>query len=240
MDKVPSGIRHRETNPAMGVRGIRYLLKQPQLLHTQLRALLRASSHGNLRIMFPMISGLTELHEARAQVETVRAELARTGEHMADRVPLGIMIEVPAAAMIADRLARECDFFSIGTNDLIQYTLAIDRQNPDVSYLYRPLHLGILRMLEFIARSAHAAGIPVAMCGEMAAVPAYSAILVALGLDEFSMAPSAIPSVKQAIRAVSAVDAKALLAEAMAYSTGEEIERYVRARMRTRIGDLAS
>ena len=149
------------------------------------------------------------------------------------------MVELPGAAMIADRLARECDFFSIGTNDLIQYTLAMDRQNPEVSYLYQPLHLGVLRMLEFVARSARAARIPVAMCGEMAADPAYAAILLALGIDELSMSPSAIPGVKQAIRAVSAVEAKALLAEAMAYSTGEEIDRYVRTRMREKIGELA-
>ncbi len=239
MDKIPMGIKHKEPNPAMGLRGIRFLLKAPQAFRTQLRALLRASPYGNLRIMFPMVAGLTELREARAQIEAVRAEMAREGEHIADRVPIGIMIELPGAAQIADRLARECDFFSIGTNDLIQYTLAMDRQNPEVSYLYQPLHLGVLRMLEFTARSARAASIPVSMCGEMAADPAYAAILVALGIDELSMSPSAIPGVKQAIRAVSAVEAKALLAEAMAYSTAEEIERYVRNWMRGRIGDLA-
>jgi phosphotransferase system enzyme I (PtsI) len=239
MDKIPMGIKHREDNPAMGLRGIRFLLKAPHAFRTQLRALLRASPHGNLQIMFPMVSGLTEVREARAQLETVRAEIAREGEHMADRIPIGIMIELPSAAQIADRLARECDFFSIGTNDLIQYSLAMDRQNPEVSYLYQPLHLGVLRMLEFVARSARAARIPVSMCGEMAADPGYAAILIALGLDSLSMSPRAIPGVKQAIRAFSAVEAKALLAEAMAYSSAEEIERYVRTRMRERIGDLA-
>ena len=239
MDKIPMGVKHKEPNPAMGLRGVRFMLKAPQAFRTQLRALLRASPYGNLQIMFPMVAGLTELREARAQLEAVRAEMAREGEHIADRVPIGIMVELPGAAMIADRLARECDFFSIGTNDLIQYTLAMDRQNPEVSYLYQPLHLGVLRMLEFVARSARAARIPVAMCGEMAADPAYAAILLALGIDELSMSPRAIPGVKQAIRAVSAVEAKALLAEAMAYSTGEEIDRYVRTRMREKIGELA-
>jgi phosphoenolpyruvate-protein phosphotransferase (PTS system enzyme I) len=239
MDKVPSGgSRHREANPAMGLRGIRYMLKFPAMFRTQLRALLRASTAGNLRIMFPMVSGLTELREARAQLEAVRAELARAGEPMADRVPIGIMIELPAAASIADRLARECDFFSIGTNDLIQYSLAIDRQNPDVSYLYRPLHLGVLRSIEFIVRSGHAAGIPVAMCGEMAGDPFYTAILVAIGLNELSMSTTAIPAVKRIIRAMATEEAKQLLAEAMAYSSGEEIERYVRVKMSERFGDL--
>jgi phosphotransferase system enzyme I (PtsI) len=239
MDKIPMGIKHREDNPAMGLRGVRFLLKAPQAFRTQLRALLRASPYGNLQIMFPMVSGLTEVREARAQLEAVRAELAREGEHLADRIPIGIMIELPSAAQIADRLARESDFFSIGTNDLIQYSLAMDRQNPEVAYLYQPLHLGVLRMLEFVARSARAAGIPVSMCGEMAADPGYSAILVALGLDSLSMSPRAIPRVKQAIRVFSAAEAKALLAEAMAYSSAEEIERYVRTRMKERIGDLA-
>lgn len=239
MDKIPMGVKHREPNPAMGLRGVRFMLKAPHAFRVQLRALLRASPHGNLHIMFPMVSGLTELRQARAQLEGVRAEVAAEGEHMADRIPIGIMIELPAAAQIADRLARECDFFSIGTNDLIQYALAMDRQNPEVSYLYQPMHLGVLRMLEFVARSARAAGIPVAMCGEMAADPAYAAILVALGLDELSMSPGAIPGVKKAIRAFSATEAKSLLAEAMAYSSGEEIDRYVRARMRVRIDELA-
>jgi phosphotransferase system enzyme I (PtsI) len=238
MDKLPGGARHREANPAMGLRGIRYMLRFPAFFRTQLRALLRASTAGNLRIMFPMVSGLTELREARAQLEAVRAELARAGEPMADRVPIGIMIELPAAAAIADRLARECDFFSIGTNDLIQYSLAIDRQNPEVSYLYRPLHLGVLRSLEFIVRSGHAAGIPVAMCGEMAGDPFYTAILVAIGLDELSMSATAIPVVKRVLRAMTTGEAKQLLAEAMAYSSGEEIERYVRARMSEKFGEV--
>jgi phosphotransferase system enzyme I (PtsI) len=236
-DKVPGGARRREANPAMGLRAIRFTLRSPALFRTQLRALLRASSHGQLRIMFPMVSGLTELREARSHLEFARAELAREGQPMAERIPVGIMVELPAAAMIADRLARECDFFSIGTNDLIQYTLAADRGNPAVSYLYRPLHLGILRMLQFTVKSAHEAGIPVAMCGEMAGDPFYAAILVGLGLDELSMSATSILAVKRVIRALQSGDAKKLVEEAMGYGTGEEIERFVRERMREKYGE---
>ncbi len=237
-DKVPGGARRREVNPAMGLRAIRFTLRSPSLFRTQLRALLRASSHGQLRIMFPMVSGLTELREARAHLEFARAELAREGRPMAERIPVGIMIELPAAAAIADRLARECDFFSIGTNDLIQYTLAADRGNPAVSYLFRPMHLGILRMIQFTVRSAHEAGIPVAMCGEMAGDPFYAAMLVGLGLDELSMTASSIPAVKRVIRAMRRDDAVQLAQEAMGFGTAEEIERFVRGRMREKYGEL--
>jgi phosphotransferase system enzyme I (PtsI) len=147
------------------------------------------------------------------------------------------MIELPAAAMIADRLARECDFFSLGTNDLTQYALAADRASPGVSYLYRPLHLGVLRMLQFALKSAHAASIPVAMCGEMAGDPFCAGILVGLGLDELSMSPSSIPVVKRVIRAMQASDARKLLEEAMALGTAEEIERFVRERMKAEYGE---
>ncbi|HUB08929.1 MAG TPA: phosphoenolpyruvate--protein phosphotransferase [Myxococcales bacterium] len=237
-DKVPGGIRRREVNPAMGLRAIRFTLRSPALFRTQLRALLRASSHGQLRIMFPMVSGLTELREARSHLEFARAELAREGRPMAERIPVGIMIELPAAAAIADRLARECDFFSIGTNDLIQYTLAADRANPSVSYLFRPMHLGILRMIQFTVRAAHDAGIPVAMCGEMAGDPFYAEMLVGMGLDELSMTASSIPAVKRVIRALRKDDAAKLVQEAMGFGTAEEIERFVRARMQEKYGDL--
>jgi phosphotransferase system enzyme I (PtsI) len=240
-DKVPRGPlgrrREREPNPALGLRAVRYCLKHRELFHAQLRGLLRASVHGNLRIMFPMICGLTELREARAALERAKEELARAGQPFAQRIPVGIMVETPAAAAVADKLAQESDFFSLGTNDLIQYSLAIDRQNREVAYLYRPLHLAILRQIKFVVESAHQAGIRVSMCGEMAGDPLNALILLGLGLDEFSMAAAQVPIIKRLIRHATAEEGRALLAHAMTLNTAEEIERFVRAEMQSRFGD---
>ncbi|MFL5319068.1 MAG: phosphoenolpyruvate--protein phosphotransferase [Myxococcaceae bacterium] len=237
-DKVPGHKRHeREPNPAMGLRAIRYCLAHKDIFRAQLRALLRASIHGSLRIMFPLVSGLSELREARSELEQCRSELGRAGVRMGGRIPVGIMVETPSAAWIADRLAAEAEFFSVGTNDLIQYSLAIDRQNKDVAYLYRPLHLSVLRSLQHVCTAAKAAGIPVAMCGEMAGDPVYTLILLAMGFDELSMTSGQIPVVKQIIRRASRADAMALLDEAMKYSTAEEIERYIRAELDRRFTD---
>jgi phosphotransferase system enzyme I (PtsI) len=156
---------------------------------------------------------------------------------MGPRCPVGIMVETPSAAWIADRLAHEADFFSVGTNDLIQYSLAIDRHNRDVAYLYKPLHLSVLRSLDHIVQAGREAGIPVAMCGEMAGDPAYALILVALGFAELSMTAGQLPVVKQLIRGCTREDAKALLEEAMKLTTAEEIERSVRNEMQRRFGD---
>jgi phosphotransferase system enzyme I (PtsI) len=229
-DKMP-GFRksEREPNPAMGLRAIRYSLRQREMFRAQLRALLRASVHGNLRVMFPLISGVSELREARTELEHCRAELSRDGVPMTGRFPVGIMIETPSAAWIADRLAQEADFFSIGTNDLIQYTLAIDRQNRDVAYLYKPLHLSVLRTLQQIADAAQRASIPVSMCGEMAGDARFTLVLLALGLDEMSMPAGQIPRIKQMIRRVSRAEAVVALEEAMRLTTAEEIERHLRA-----------
>lgn len=241
-DKVPraggSRRREREANPALGLRAMRYCLKHTDLFLTQLRALLRASVHGNLRIMFPMISGLTELREARALLEHAREALTRAGEPVAPRIPVGTMIETPSAAWVADKLALECDFFSIGTNDLIQYSLAIDRQNREVAYLYRPLHLALLRTLQFVVDSAHKAGIRVGMCGEMAGDPVNALVLLGLGLDELSMAAPQIPLIKRIIRHARAEDGRKLVEAAMQLSTAEEIERLVRAEMQSRFGEM--
>lgn len=241
-DKVPRGAaakkRDREPNPALGLRAVRYSLKNKDVFMAQLRALLRASVHGNLKIMFPMISGLTELREARSMLERAREELTRAGQPVAPRIPVGIMVETPAAAAVADRLAYECDFFSVGTNDLIQYSLAIDRQNREVAYLYRPLHLAILRSVQFVVQSAHQAGIRVAMCGEMAGDPVNALVLLGLGLDELSMAAPQIPLIKRIIRHAKAEDGRKLLEAALQLSTAEEIERLVRAEMQARFGDM--
>jgi phosphotransferase system enzyme I (PtsI) len=233
-DKVPGKKVDRETNPAMGLRAIRYCLAHREMFRVQLRAILRASVHGNLRVMIPLISGIAELREARSELEACRSELSRQGVPLGRRFPVGIMVETPSAAWIADRLANEADFFSIGTNDLIQYSLAIDRQNRDVAYLYRPLHLAILRSLKNIVSAAKAAGIPVAMCGEMAGDPMFSLVLLGMGIDELSMTAGQIPGVKQVVRSVSRAESELLLEQAMQLTTAEEIERFVRTEMNRR------
>jgi phosphotransferase system enzyme I (PtsI) len=237
-DKLPAGMRVPAENPALGLRAIRYCLRQPDLFRAQLRALLRASVHGNLKIMFPMISGVAELRVARRALDEVRAELERQGVRPKPEIPVGIMIELPSAALIADRLARECDFFSIGTNDLIQYTIGIDRQNKDVAYLYKPLHLAVLRMLDIICNAARQAGIPVSMCGEMAGEPVYALVLVGLGVSELSMNGPSIPLVKRVIRAAKASDGRALVARLLALTTADDIEREVKAEMSRRFPGL--
>jgi phosphoenolpyruvate-protein phosphotransferase (PTS system enzyme I) len=230
-DKVPGKKPEKEQNPAMGLRAIRYCLQHREMFRVQLRALLRASTHGNLRVMFPLVSGLPELREARSELEACRSELGRQGVPAGKRFPIGIMVETPSAAWIADRLAQEADFFSVGTNDLIQYSLAIDRQNRDVAYLYKPLHLAVLRTLENVVNAARAAGIPVAMCGEMAGDPTFTAVLVALGFTELSMTAGQVAAVKSVVRQISRLESQELLRKAMEFSSAEEIERFVRHEM---------
>jgi phosphotransferase system enzyme I (PtsI) len=237
-DKVPGKGKHeKEPNPAMGLRAIRYCLANRELFRVQLRALLRASVHGHMRMMFPLICGMSELREARSELEACRTELGRAGVPIGKRFQVGIMVETPSAALIADRLAQEADFFSVGTNDLIQYSLAIDRQNRDVAYLYKPLHLSVLRSLKNIVTAAKGAGIPVAMCGEMAGDPIYALVLLALGFDELSMTAGQIPTVKGIIREASRVEAQQLLETAMDLTTAEEIERFIRTEMDRRLGE---
>jgi phosphoenolpyruvate-protein phosphotransferase (PTS system enzyme I) len=233
-DKLPIGHRSHEPNPALGLRAIRFTLRHPQLFRTQIRALLRASVHGSLRIMLPMIAAVGELREARKQIEQIRQELLAEGVPVAEKIPVGIMLETPAAALSADRFALECDFFSIGTNDLIQYSLAIDRGNREVAYLYRPLHLGVLRLIQHSVAGARAAKIEVAMCGEMAGDPLYALVLLALGLDTLSMNPADIPKVKRVLREADLGDAKQVLEAAMLFTSHDEIEGHVLAAMKTR------
>jgi phosphoenolpyruvate-protein phosphotransferase (PTS system enzyme I) len=233
-DKLPMGHRSHEPNPAMGLRAIRFTLKHPQLFRTQIRAMWRASIHGRLRIMLPLVAAVGELREAKAQIQAVRQELVREGQSVAERVPLGIMLETPAAALVADRLARECDFFSIGTNDLIQYALAIDRANREVAYLYRPLHLGVLRLIQASVEGARASGIEVAMCGEMAGDPLNALVLLGLGLDTLSVNPADIPKVKRVLRGATVEDARKVLEGAMGFTSHDEIEGYVQREMAAR------
>ena len=218
----------KEMNPVMGLRAIRFCLQEVELFKVQLRAILRASAYGKTRILFPMISALEEIRQVKKIFSEVKEDLLRRDIPVGKDIELGIMIEVPSAVVIADSLAKEVDFFSIGTNDLIQYTLAIDRVNERVTYLYDPLHPAILRLIKMVVEAAHRAGIRVAMCGEMAGEPAYTLILLGFGLDELSMNPLAIPRVKKIVREATLEESKALLDSVLVFTTAEEIEQHVR------------
>jgi phosphotransferase system enzyme I (PtsI) len=218
-----------EANPALGLRSIRLCLSQlgRPLFKVQLRGLLRASAHGPLKIMFPMISGVAELRATKAVVDEVKLELQQAGVAFDENVKLGIMIEMPSAALSADFLADECDFFSIGTNDLIQYTMAVDRVNEYVSYLYEPLHPALMRLLGEVARSAHVSKIPVTVCGEMAGEPMIAPVLIGLGIRELSMSAASVPEVKAMIRATTLGEAEALVQRLKKLPTAAEVRAMV-------------
>jgi phosphoenolpyruvate-protein phosphotransferase (PTS system enzyme I) len=220
-----------EMQPFLGWRAIRFCLARPDIFKLQLRAILRASVHGDLKLMYPMISGIEELREANHLLGEAKDELRKNGLKFNDKIKVGVMIEVPSAAMTADILAKEADFFSIGTNDLIQYSLAVDRSNEKVAYLYEPAHPAVLRMVKNIIDAAHKAEIKVAMCGEMAGEPFLALILLGLGLDEFSMPPQIIPELKYIIRAVGFKVAQEIAREAMELSTGKEVEEFAQNRL---------
>jgi phosphotransferase system enzyme I (PtsI) len=227
-DKLPPSVRIPSgTNPAMGLRSIRFSLRREDVFRTQLRALYRAAAVGPMQILFPLISGVAELRAAKRLCEEVRDELSREGIPHAKHVPLGVMVETPSAAMIPDLLAMECDYLSIGTNDLIQYSLAADREDEHVGYLYHPLHPAILRALRQIVVGAERHGKPVAMCGDMGGDPALAWVLIGLGLRNLSMAPRQIPLVKSIVRSTRIADAERLAAQALALSTETEIEELV-------------
>ncbi len=215
-------------NPALGERALRLLRRSPDPFRVQLRALLRAGLQGPIRIMFPFVSGPADLRLALTLLEQARAELRAEGVAFQEDMPVGVNLEVPSAAVVADLLAAEVDFFSVGTNDLIQYLLAVDRTDPRVSGLYEPLHPAVLRTLAQIARAALAHERPLSVCGEMAGHPMEAVLLVGLGFRELSMAPSAIPRVKAALRAVRAADARAVAERCLGLPTCEEIATVVR------------
>ncbi len=234
-DKLLSNHRTaNEMNPAMGLRAIRFSMKEVEIFKTQLRSILRASACGKLRILFPMISGVEEVRQAKAILEEVKKSLVKARVPFDREIKVGVMIEVPSASITADILAREVDFFSIGTNDLIQYALAIDRMNEHVSYLYEPLHPAILRIIRGVVQAAHQAEISVAICGEMAAEPAYALILLGLGLEELSMNPVSIPKVKKLLRMSKFEEAVALVEQVSQFQTASEVESCVRAWMAKR------
>jgi phosphotransferase system enzyme I (PtsI) len=220
--------KNNELNPALGLRAIRFSLKETEIFKAQLRGILRASVYGKLRILLPMISNVEEIRQAKAILEEVKGSLARAKISFDGEIKIGAMIEVPSASDIADILAREVDFFSIGTNDLIQYALAVDRINEHVSYLYEPLHPAVLRIIRWVVRSGHEAGIPVAICGEMAAEPVYAVVLLGLGLDEFSMNPLSIPKVKKVLRMSKFEETRSLVEQLFQFSTAPEIEAFLR------------
>lgn len=217
----------KEMNPFLGFRAIRLCLEEQDIFRTQLRALLRASVHGNLKIMFPMIATLNEFREAKAMLEEEKAKLAGEGIQVADHIELGIMVEIPSTAVLADQFAKEVDFFSIGTNDLIQYTMAADRMNQQVSYLYQPYNPSILRLVKMVIDAAHKEGKWAGMCGEMAGDETAIPILLGLGLDEFSMSASSILKARSLIRQLNKSDMEKLASEVLNMSTTEEVVQAV-------------
>jgi len=227
-DKLPTSEMVQEINPALGLRSIRLSLRHEDIFKTQLRAILRASVYGNVKIMFPMISGISELIEVKNILHKVQEELESENIPFDKGVKIGAMIEVPSAVILADMLAKEVDFFSIGTNDLIQYSLAIDRVNEHVAHMYEPLHPAILRMVKRVIEAGHGARIEVAMCGEMAGEPAYVPILLGLGLDELSMNAFCIPKVKRVMRSTSIKESKEFLDKVLSFAEVSQIKEFVR------------
>ncbi len=227
-----------ELNPVLGLRAIRLCLEHIDLFKTQLRAVLQASVYGKLRIMYPMISGIDELRSANAVLEDVKDELRQEGVPFDEHIKVGIMIEIPSAAVTSDILAEEADFFSIGTNDLIQYSIAIDRVNKNVAYLYEPLHPAILRLIKQVIEAGHAKGIPVGMCGEMAGDPKYTLLLLGMGLDQYSTNADALLKIKRIVRSVSFQEAQDVAKEVLSYSSASESEQFITELMEERFPDL--
>lgn len=226
-----------ELNPFLGWRAIRVCLDREDMFRVQLRAILRASAQGKVRIMFPMISGIEELQRARAIVEEVKDALWKEGIGFDAHCPVGTMIEIPSAAVMADQLAEASDFFSIGTNDLVQYTIAVDRGNERIASLFDSLHPAVLRLIQGVIEAGHRKGIPVAMCGEMSGDPLATLVLLGLGLDEFSMSPIAIPEIKMIVRSVRFEEAEEVAGEVMKLGTKAEIRAFLQDVMRSRFGE---
>ncbi len=225
-----------EANPALGLRAIRYCLKKPDIFRTQLRAILRAAAFGNVRILIPMISSLDEIRDTKRLLNEAANSLEKEGKAYNKNIEFGIMIEVPSAVILADVMAQEVDFFSIGTNDLIQYTLAIDRGNREVAHLYHPFHPAILRMIKHVTDVGKEKGIKVYMCGEMAGDPFNVPVLLGLGIDELSMNPQSIPAVKNMIRSLKVEDARRFIMEALKQTTTMDAIKLVEASFGEMIG----
>ena len=227
-----------EANPALGLRAIRFCLKEQEIFKSQLRAILRASAHGNIRVMFPMISGIQEFVEAREILALVMSDLDKENIPYDRDIKVGVMIEIPSAVVVADILAESADFFSIGTNDLIQYTLAIDRSNENVAYMYEPYHPAVIRMIMQIVKAAKNAGIEVSLCGEMASDPFCIPILLGMGIDELSLTAAGIPLLKKLIRSLSKEEAEKDLANILKLKTSEEVSKYILKRTKDHLPDI--
>lgn len=217
----------RELNPFLGLRAIRFCLKRQDIFRTQLRAILRATAYGRIKVMFPMISDVGELRAAKEILADVRRELEREGRFVDEALEVGIMVEVPSAALDADLLAQECDFFSLGTNDLIQYTLAVDRGNEKIAYLYEPFHPAVLKLIKTTADAAHRNRIWVGVCGEMIADPKAAILLLGLSFDEFSASPASVPDIKIVLRTARYVDARYVAEQAVRMTSASEIRAFL-------------
>jgi phosphotransferase system enzyme I (PtsI) len=223
-DKLLSSLAiPEEMNPFLGWRAIRYCLQQEDVFHAQLRAILRASAEGNIKIMYPMISGLDELNQANAFVAQAKDQLRKEGVPFDENIELGAMIETPSAAVIADALSKRVQFFSLGTNDLIQYTLAVDRMNEKIAHLYEPTHPAIMRLIKQTVAAAQKQKVWVSVCGEMAGDPTLTPLLIGLGVDELSAAPSVLPQLKYLIRRLKLTDTQELAAFALECESATEI-----------------
>lgn len=236
-DKVVSNPTN-EDNPFLGWRGIRVLLDRPEVFLTQLRAMLRASAHGEVWIMLPMISGLKEIRQTKILLEQAKKELREKTIPFDEHIKIGAMIEIPAAAVIAGDIAQEVDFLSIGTNDLIQYLLAVDRGNEVVSELYQEFHPAVIKTIRYIIIEGHRAGKPVSMCGEMAGNPVALLLLLGLGLDEFSMNPHILPEIKKIIRSVSCSEAEEIARRVLEMKTEDDVKDFLKVNLHTMVPDL--
>jgi len=236
-DKVVTEGPH-ESNPFLGWRGIRVMLDRPELFLTQLRAILRASTRKNVRIMFPMVSKLREIREAKKILQRAKDELTAAGVAFDANIPIGVMIEVPSAAILADQFAAEVDFLSIGTNDLIQYLLAVDRDNSSVSGLFQQFNPAVLRTIKMIVDAGHKRHVWIGMCGEMAGDPLATVLLIGLGLDELSVNPSALPEIKKIIRTVKHRDARRMADHVLSLATEDEIKEYLSSIVRNKVPEL--
>jgi len=217
-----------EINPFLGSRAIRFCLQRTDVFITQLRAILRASAYGNLRMMLPMVSTVEEILQVRALLREAMKSLRREGYPFTESISVGAMVETPAAALTASRLAAEVEFLSIGTNDLIQYTMAVDRINEKIAHLYQPCHPAVLALIRAAIEGGHSRGIPVGMCGEMASIPEYACLMLGMNIDELSMAPLAIPGVKRIIRRISAARAQEIARQVESLHTHEEVVAFLR------------